>query len=118
MSSFTAWLKLWSVDWSKVSEVALGAILAFLFGFLLQLWLVRRQERFQKKMLTNQLEFMEKMERDRAANEEKADAARSLALAQVIGRHNETLRKIAMDNRNHESTERARDRSDARHRQM
>ena len=65
------------VDWSKVSEVFLGAVLAFIFGFALQWWLVCRQERFQKALLTQQLAFMEKLECDRAISEQNKEKARA-----------------------------------------
>src|ERR1043166_8242958 len=54
------------MDWSRVFEVSLGAILAFIFGFLLQWWLIRRQERFQKELLERQLAFQERLENQRA----------------------------------------------------
>jgi uncharacterized membrane protein YccC len=102
------------MNWSKVFEVALGAVLAFVFGFVLQLWLVRRQERFQKQLLEQQLAFMEKLERDRAANDEKIDKARTAATAAIVGQHNSVLRQISLNERNHESRERTRDRWEIR----
>jgi uncharacterized membrane protein YccC len=102
------------MDWSKVFEVSLGAFLAFVFGFVLQIWLVRRQERFQKQLLERQLSFMEKLERDRAANDEKVDKARVAATAAIIGHHNSVLKQISLDERNHESRERTRDRFELR----
>jgi hypothetical protein len=93
--SFIHW-----VDWSKVFEVALGAVLAFIFGFFLQWWLVLRQERFQKDLLGQQNSFLEKMERDRATNDDKRHQE-----------HLKTLDKIAADNRSHDSLQRFIDRS-------
>jgi hypothetical protein len=65
------------IDWSKVFEVLLGAVLAFIFGFFLQFWLIRRQERFQKVLLDRQLAFMERLERDRAVSEDSRERART-----------------------------------------
>jgi hypothetical protein len=65
------------IDWSKVFEVSLGAVLAFIFGFFLQFWLIRRQERFQKELLERQLSFMERLEKDRAASDESKEKARA-----------------------------------------
>ena len=100
--------------WSKVFEVSLGALLAFVFGGALQWWLICRQERFQTELLARQLAFMQKLEEDRAAQEAKMEKERAAALANIVGRHNETLNKIAMENRNFESRQRAVDRREAR----
>ena len=78
----------------------MGAVLAFIFGFVLQVWMVRRQERFQKKLLERQLSFMEKLERDRAANDEKLEKNRA-----------DILKSIAEANRRQESFERFIDRT-------
>ena len=102
------------IDWSKALEVFFGAILAFIFGFVLQLWMVRRQERFQKELLERQLAFMERLEQERAANDAKVDAARTAATQAIIGHHNTVLRQISLDERNHESRERTRDRMELR----
>ena len=70
--SFIDW-----VDWSKVFEVFLGAVLAFIFAFFLQWWLVRRQERFQKALLEHQLDFLQKLEKAHA------ELLKSIAQAQL-----------------------------------
>lgn len=80
------------MDWSKVFEVLLGAVLAFVFGITLQFWLVRRQERFHKELLDRQLKFLEKLEKDRADSEAKAQQ-----------RHLESLEQIAIANLDHTS---------------
>jgi hypothetical protein len=102
------------MDWSKVFEVSLGAVLAFIFGFFLQFWLVRRQERFQKKMLEHQLSFMERLERERAVQDEKANAARLATEAAIAGHQVRTLEHIARENRNHLASENVRLRSEIR----
>jgi len=102
------------MDWSKVFEVSLGAVLAFIFGIALQFWMVRRQERFQKELLERQLSFMERLEHERAVSDEKVDAARMAATAAIVGHHNTVLKQISLDQRNHESRERTRDRSENR----
>lgn len=71
------------MDWSKVFEVALGAVLAFVFGFVLQLRLLRRQERFQTELLERQLSFLDKLERDRTASEEAREKNRTEVLRSV-----------------------------------
>ncbi len=68
-----------AVDWSKVSELAFAAILALVVGAVLQWWLLRDQKRFQKGMLDRQLEFMERLERERSERDAKADAERIAA---------------------------------------
>ncbi len=102
------------IDVSKIAEAFVGAFLAFLFAYFLGARLARRQERFQGQLLERQLTFMEKMEKDRAENEAKAEAERTKTLLRIVGRQNENDRSIARENRNHESRERTRDRMNSR----
>src|ERR1035438_7303598 len=118
MSSIIAWFKLWIVDWSNVSEVVLGAILAFIFGFFLQWWMVRRQERFQKALLERQLSFLERLETERSDRDAKAEERRLANDQAIAGRYNAIRQKIAMDDRNHESKQRSEDRYQARKREL
>ena len=76
--------------------------------------LLRRQERFQKDLLKEQLSFMERLERERAANDAKVDASRTAAMQAVIGRLGSILKQNSLDERNHESMQRMRDRAELR----
>jgi hypothetical protein len=102
------------MNWSKVLEFLVPAILAFIFGFVLQFWLVRRQERFQKKLLEHQLSFMERLERERAAQDEKMNAARLATETAIAESQSETLKKIAQANREHLTFENTKDRLNRR----
>jgi len=102
------------IDWSKVAEWTVPAILAFSFSYVLQGLLLRRQERFQKELLKEQLSFMERLERERAASDAKVDAARTAALQAVIGHLGTVLRQNSLAERNHESMQRMRDRAELR----
>ena len=74
-------LATWVVDWSEASKLLLAAVLGAGFAALLQWWLLCRQERFQKKMLDRQLEFLERLERERSERDAKADARKSASAA-------------------------------------
>lgn len=98
-------LAIWTVDWPKVSELAFAAVLALIMGAVLNWLLLRRQER-----------FFEKMERDRAANEEKMEKQRTHALATIFVRHGNALKDISREERNQEARLRSDDNAAARHR--
>jgi sensor histidine kinase regulating citrate/malate metabolism len=98
-------LATWVVDWSKVSELSFAAILSLGVGAALNWLLLQRQERFMKKM-----------EQERAANDAKADQARTAALREIVANVNSTLKKISLDERNHETKLRHEDRWEARQR--
>jgi hypothetical protein len=102
------------IDWSKVAEWTIPAVLAFGFGYVLQAVLLRRQERFQKDLLKEQLSFLERLERERSERDAKADAERIAAERAIIGHLTSTLRQNSMNERNHESMQRMKDRSELR----
>jgi hypothetical protein len=104
------------MNWSHVFEISLGAVLAFIFGFFLQWWMVHRQECFQKQLLERQLSFMEKLEKERAANDAKLDEARAALMRSVIGHHNTILQQISREERNHQALLHSRDNFEARQR--
>lgn len=105
-----------AVDWSKVSELAFAAILALIVGALLQWWLLSDQKRFQKEMLERQLAFMERLERERAERDAKAEKARLDAERAIAGRQNAVLQQISLSERNHEAQLRSKDNWEARQR--
>jgi hypothetical protein len=104
------------IDWSKVAEWTIPAILAFAFGYILQRLLINRQERFQKEMLERQLKFMERLERERAERDDKAEKARIAAEQAIAGRQNAVLQQISLNERNHETRLRSQDNWEARQR--
>ena len=57
------------IDWSHVLEAFIGAAFAFLFGLILQCFIVWWQHRFQKKMQKDQQRFQERMEHNRQIEE-------------------------------------------------
>lgn len=109
-----ALLASWIVDWSKVTELSFAAILSLIVGAGLQWWLLRDQKRFQKEMLDRQLAFMERLERERAERDAKADAERIAAERAIAGRQNAVLQQISLNERNHESMQRMKDRAELR----
>jgi hypothetical protein len=102
------------IDWSKVAEWTIPAVLAFAFGYVLQAVLLRRQERFQKDLLKEQLSFLERLERERSERDAKADAERIAAERAIVGHLASTLRQNSLNERNHESRQRMEDRAELR----
>jgi len=117
-TTFMTLLATWVVDWSEASKLLLAAVLGAGFAALLQWWLLCRQERFQKKMLDRQLEFLERLERERSERDAKADAERIAAERSIIGHLTTRLHRNSMDERNHAAQLQSRALSEARHRSM
>ena len=92
-----------SFDWMRVWEMSLAASLAFIFGAILQWRLLARQEKFFREM-----------EDERSETEAQRNTRMRAAQDRIAARQNAASQKIAMDNRNHETRERSRDRSDRR----
>jgi len=106
------------IDWSKVAELSFAAILSLAVGAALQWWLLRDQKRFQKGMLDRQLEFMERLERERSERDAKSDVERIAAERAIVGHLASTLRTNSMNERNHAAQLQSRALSEARHRSM
>ena len=103
MSEFFVALALPDLDWVKMWEFFIPAALAFVFGAILQWRLMERQEK-----------FLTKLENDRAASDEKAEARRLNAEAVNASRQIEAQKKIAMEGRNLLRQEGSRNRSEQR----
>ena len=106
------------IDWSKVAELSFAAILSLAVGSVLQWWLLRDQKRFQKQMLDRQLEFMERLERERSERDAKADAERIAAERAIVGHLASTLRTNSLNERNHAARLQSQALSEARSRSM